>query len=153
ETGIAHLANRSPYALSAGQQQRVAIASVLVMQPQVLLLDEPTSQLDPVGTREVFATVRSLSRRGITVVMAEHKLEWVASFADRVVLLDRGRVVLDGSPSEVLTSPLLALHQLSGTRYTLAALGAAERGLWPSQRSLPVTLDQAVEGFRDVGGA
>ena len=80
-TGIADLADRSPYSLSGGQQQRVALTSILVMQPKVLVLDEPTSQMDPIGTREVFGVVRSLAERGMTVVMAEHKMEWVAQFA------------------------------------------------------------------------
>src|SRR5512140_1279443 len=86
--GIADLADRSPYSLSGGQQQRVALTSILVMQPKVLVLDEPTSQMDPAGTREVFGLIRSLAERGMTVVMAEHKIEWVATFAHRVVALD-----------------------------------------------------------------
>jgi len=69
-TGIKDLADRSPYALSGGQQQRVALASILVMQPRVMVLDEPTSQLDPIGTREVFQVVRSMTSKGITIVMA-----------------------------------------------------------------------------------
>ncbi len=69
-TGITHLANRSPYSLSGGQQQRVALTSILVMQPKVLVLDEPTSQLDPIGTREVFAVIREMSRRGMTGILA-----------------------------------------------------------------------------------
>src|SRR5512142_1835011 len=86
-TGISDLADRSPYSLSGGQQQRVALTSILVMQPKVLVLDEPTSQMDPAGTREVFGLIRSLAERGMTVVMTEHKIEWVATFADRVVAL------------------------------------------------------------------
>lgn len=146
--GIAGLAGRSPYALSGGQQQRVALASVLVMEPRVLVLDEPTSQLDPIGSREVFAVIREMSRQGITVVMAEHKLEWVATFADRVIALVEGRLILNGPPSEVLTSPLLEKHQIGQTRYTMAARRAQAKGLWAAHRPLPVTLDEAEAGFR-----
>ncbi len=92
-TGIDGLADRSPYSLSGGQQQRVALTSILVMQPKILVLDEPTSQMDPIGTREVFGVIRSLTERGMTVVMAEHKIEWVAQFADRVVALYEGKVI------------------------------------------------------------
>lgn len=149
-TGIVDLADRSPYALSGGQQQRVALASILVMSPKVLVLDEPTSQLDPIGSREVFAAIRSLSRHGMTVIMAEHKLEWVATFADRVLLLDAGRIILDGPPDAALVSPELAAHAVGQTAYTAAARQGAARGLWPQGRPLPVTLDQAASGFEAV---
>jgi energy-coupling factor transport system ATP-binding protein len=146
-TGIGDLADRSPYSLSGGQQQRVALTSILVMQPQVLVLDEPTSQMDPVGTREVFAVVRSLAERGMTVIMAEHKVEWIAQFADRAVALHEGRVLLDGKPAEVLSSDLLSEKGFGVSRYTSAARKAKEQGLWKKDR-LPVTLEEAVEGFR-----
>ncbi len=97
--GISQLADRSPLALSGGQMQRVAIASVLAMKPKVLILDEPTSQLDPIGSREVFSAVRSLiSDEKITVVMIEHKLEWVAVFSDRVIAMGNGQIIAEGSP-------------------------------------------------------
>jgi energy-coupling factor transport system ATP-binding protein len=84
-TGISELADRSPYSLSGGQQQRVALTSILVMQPKVLVLDEPTSQMDPIGTREVFGTIRSMAEQGITVILVEHKVEWIAEYANRVI--------------------------------------------------------------------
>jgi energy-coupling factor transporter ATP-binding protein EcfA2 len=145
---ISDLGNRSPYGLSGGQQQRVALASILVMAPQVLVLDEPTSQLDPIGSREVFAAIRNLSEQGMTVVMAEHKLEWVAAFADRVVALADGQIVLDGPPDRVLTAPELAGYGVGHTAYTAAARAAQPRGLWPANSPLPVTLEQAEMGFR-----
>lgn len=148
--GISDLAGRSPYALSGGQQQRVALASMLVMEPRVLVLDEPTSQLDPIGSREVFAVIQEMSRQGMTVVMAEHKLEWVAAFAGRVIALADGQIILDGPPAEVLTSPLLESHHIGQTRYTAVARQARARGLWPGDRPLPVTLDEAEAGFRAV---
>lgn len=146
--GIADLAERSPYAMSGGQQQRLALASMLAMEPQVLVLDEPTSQLDPIGSREVFAVIRQLSQEGLTVVMAEHKLEWVATFANRVVALADGAILLDGPPAEVLTSPLLDEHAIGTTRYTSVARRALANGLWPANRPLPITLDEAETGFR-----
>ncbi len=147
QAGITHLADRSAFALSGGQQQRVALASILVMEPRVLVLDEPASQLDPIGAREVFAVIKTLSRKGITVVLAEHNMERVAEFADRVVALADGEVVAQGAPREVLTSPLLPGHGIGVSRYTAAARRAQTEGLWPASRPLPVTLDEAVEGF------
>ena len=146
-TGIADLAERSPYSLSGGQQQRVALASILVMEPKVLVLDEPTSQLDPIGTREVFQVVKQMSARGMTVVLVEHKVEWIAEFADRVVALKDGMILLQGKPSEVLTSPLLAESGFGISRYTTAARQAARQGLWPAGRRLPITLQEAAKGF------
>ncbi len=148
-TGIADLADRSPYSLSGGQQQRVALTSILVMQPKVLVLDEPTSQMDPIGTREVFGVVRTMAERGMTVIMAEHKVEWIARFADRVVALHEGQVLLEGKPSEVLTSDLLPKNGFGISRYTSVARKAREQGLWRKE-TLPVTLEEAVQGFSEA---
>lgn len=149
--GIRELADRSPLALSGGQMQRVAIASVLVMRPRVLILDEPTSQLDPIGSRDVFAAVRALATGGeTTVVIIEHKLEWVAEFADRAIALADGRLVADGRPADVLPDDSLIQHGIGQTHYTLAARRARDLGLWPGGRKLAVTLDEAVEGFEGV---
>ena len=150
-TGISDLADRSPYSLSGGQQQRVALTSILVMQPTVLVLDEPTSQMDPIGTREVFGVISRMTERGMTVILAEHKVEWIAQFADRVLALKDGQVFLDGTPSEVLTSPLLQENGFGVSRYTSVARKAKAMGLWKKEE-LPVTLEEAVEGFSIRGG-
>jgi energy-coupling factor transport system ATP-binding protein len=146
-TGISDLADRSPYSLSGGQQQRVALTSILVMEPKVLVLDEPTSQMDPIGTREVFGVIREMAERGMTVIMAEHKVEWIAQYADRVIALYEGKILLDGLPGEVLTSKLLDGKGFGISRYTTTAREAQNQGLWPKARKLPVTLDEAVAGF------
>lgn len=150
-TGISDLADRSPYSLSGGQQQRVALASILVMQPKILVLDEPTSQLDPIGTREVFGVIRNMAERGMTVILAEHKVEWIAEFADRVVALHEGSILLEGTPSEVFTSDLLPGRGFGISRYTSAARRAQETGHW-KQETLPVTLEEAVKGFSHPSG-
>ncbi|MCI0609232.1 MAG: energy-coupling factor ABC transporter ATP-binding protein [Anaerolineae bacterium] len=145
-TGISDLADRSPYSLSGGQQQRVALTSILVMQPKVLVLDEPTSQMDPIGTREVFGVIRKLAEQGMTVILVEHKVEWIAQFADRVIALKDGQILLEGTPGEVLTSPILEQSGFGISRYTSVARKAQGIGLWKNDQ-LPVTLDEAVEGF------
>ncbi len=104
-TGMWELRHRPPHELSGGQQQRAAIAAVLAMEPEVLVLDEPTSFLDPAGAAEILSLVAELNERlGITVLLVEHRLDMASPYADRMVVMDRGRVVLDGPPEEVLTS-------------------------------------------------
>jgi len=146
-TGISDLADRSPYSLSGGQQQRVALTSILVMRPRLLVLDEPTSQMDPVGTREVFGTIRKMAQEGMTVVLVEHKVEWIAQFADRVIAMKDGKILLEGNPSEVLTSNVLAKNGFGLSRYTSTAREAKRLGIWKKEK-LPVTLDEAAEGFK-----
>jgi energy-coupling factor transporter ATP-binding protein EcfA2 len=147
-TGLSDLADRSPFALSGGQQQRLAIASVLVMRPKVVVLDEPTSQLDPIGSKEVFTVLRDLAATDeATVFLAEQKLEWVAAFADRVLVLHEGRLVADGPPGEILASEELARYELEPTRYTQAARLAEREGLRRA-KDLPVTLEEAIEYFK-----
>lgn len=152
-TGISDLAGRSPYSLSGGQQQRVALTSILVMEPKILVLDEPTSQMDPIGTREVFQVIKTMSERGMTIVLVEHKVEWIAAFADRVVALDQGEILIEGTPGEVLTSAELVRRGFGVSRYTQAAREAQRLGLWPADRRLPVTLEESVAGFATTGFA
>ncbi len=94
---------RNPFELSGGQMQRVAIASILVMQPEIIILDEPTSQLDPQGTEEVFSVVDQLTEMGITIIMIEQKLEKLAAYSDRVLLMKDGRVVDFDTPEKIFS--------------------------------------------------
>jgi len=94
--------DRETYSLSGGQKQRVAIAGALMMQPQILILDEPTSELDPVGKEEVFATVRRLrAEHNVTVIMVEHEIEQLAQVADRILVMDGGCILADAPPREL----------------------------------------------------
>ena len=148
-TGLADLGERSPYALSGGQQQRLALASMLVMEPQVLVLDEPTSQLDPAGKKEVFAVLDQLAVAGeMTVVIIEHELEWIGSFADRVIVLNAGRITADGLPRDVLADEALMAMGVGNTAYTKAARAARAAGKISHDDPLPVTLEQATDFFR-----
>ena len=104
-TGIYNLRERAPHELSGGQQQRVAIASVLAMQPEVIVLDEPTSFLDPLSAKKIFEVIHELNRTlGITVVLVEHRLDLTARYANHMIIMDEGKVVLDGEPREILSS-------------------------------------------------
>jgi len=148
-TGLTDLAERSPFTLSGGEQQRLAIASILAMQPRLLVLDEPTSQLDPAGTRAVFDVLRRMAgEHGTTVVIAEHKLARLCSVADRVLALAEGCLVADGSPRQVLSGIDLEAWGIGATRLTQAARLTIRRGLRASTSDLPVTVEDAVGFFR-----
>lgn len=96
------LLDASVLALSGGQKRRVAIAGVLAMQPEFLVLDEPMAGLDPVGRQEIFALLQKLHKeRGITIVFVSHSMEDVAEYADRVVVMNQGKIVLDGPPRKI----------------------------------------------------
>ena len=98
------LHNRSVFELSGGQMRRAAIAGVLAMEPQVLVLDEPCAGLDPRGREEILGLIRALHREsGATIVMVSHSMEDVASLAERVIVMDHGRVVMDGAPRDVFS--------------------------------------------------
>jgi energy-coupling factor transport system ATP-binding protein len=103
--GLGDLLHRSTHKLSGGQKQRLAIASVLVMKPKALLLDEPFAQLDPRGTREVLEVVRRLNREGMTIVLVEHRVHEVVDAATRMIVMADGEVVQDGSPRKVFEKP------------------------------------------------
>ena len=141
--GLVGFDDRSPMALSGGQQQRLAIAAALAMYPRVLVLDEPTSNLDPIGKEEVFAVAARLNKeRGMTVVIVEHEVEVIAAYADRVVVMDQGRLALTGTPREVFAQ-VERLEQI-GVRPPQVtqwahALGQRGRPL----PHIPVTLEQA----------
>ena len=94
---------RNPFELSGGQMQRVAIASILVMQPEIIILDEPTSQLDPQGSEEVFSVVDQLTEMGITIIMIEQKLEKLAAYSDRVILMQDGKVIDFDTPEKIFS--------------------------------------------------
>jgi energy-coupling factor transporter ATP-binding protein EcfA2 len=148
-TGLSELAERSPYALSGGQQQRLAIASILALRPKLMILDEPTSQLDPAGTGQVFTLLRDLASAGeTTVLIAEQRLEWIARIADRCLVLQSGRKVREGTPSEVLSSPEVEGWGLCETRFSRAARAAAAARVTPLGQRIPQTLEQAVEYFQ-----
>ena len=103
-TRMEHLALQEIFALSGGQKQRVAISATLAMRPKVLVLDEPTSDLDPVGTQEVLSVLRTLNKQyGMTIVLIEHKVDEVISWVDRVLLMDAGSVVVDAPPRNAFT--------------------------------------------------
>jgi energy-coupling factor transport system ATP-binding protein len=146
--GLTSKADRHPFYLSGGQQQRLAVAAVLALKPPILILDEATSQLDPVGTEEVFNLADELHQEGQTILMVEHKLDRLAKHADQIAVLYQGELVLVGDTETVLTHPDLPNW---GLRYpSLTDLGIKLKDLGFYSGRLPVTLDQAETMVREV---
>ena len=151
--GIAYLADKHPMKLSGGQCQRVALASIIVMEPAILLIDEPTSQLDPKGTEDVFKIIDMLKKKGKTTILVEHKIDRVAEYADRVLLMDEGRIVRDGPAAQILSDPALLEYGVTLPQTALLGLRLREEGL-PLER-IPITIDQAavsIGALRKEGG-
>ena len=146
-TDLSDLGERSPYQLSGGQQQRLALASVLAVTPQVLVLDEPTTFLDPQGTRNVFEILLSLKEQGRTIIIAEQHLEWIAEYADRVMVLSGGRLAREGTPADILASPEIKEHGIDWMPYTVAGAMARDKGSVRGDRPLPITLQSAAQFF------
>lgn len=104
-TGIEDIRERAPYELSGGQQQRVAIAGVLAMKPEVMILDEPTSFLDPMAATKLFQVINKLNKElNLTIILVEHRLDLLCQYTDRVIVMDEGEVRLDGTPRNVFSS-------------------------------------------------
>jgi len=105
QTGIYDIRDRSPHEISGGQQQRVAIASVLAMEPEIIVLDEPTSFLDPLSAEKIFEVIYKLNQeQGITVVLVEHRLDLTAKYTNHLIVMDKGKVCLEGDPRDILSS-------------------------------------------------
>lgn len=100
---LQHLREKHPHEMSGGEQQRVAIAATLALQPKILVADEPTSNLDPKSAEIILKIISDLNKEGMTVVLVEHRLDLVARDATRIILMDQGRIVADGPSREVLT--------------------------------------------------
>ena len=138
--------DRNPFDLSGGQMQRVAIASVLVMRPDVMILDEPTSQLDPEGSDEVFKAVETLTGSGITILMIEQKIEKLAAYCDRILLLHKGKQIAFDTPQKVFSMPDLNNYGIQAPAFT--RICKAE-GVTLADGTYPVTVEEAAGGLRE----
>jgi len=140
--------SKSPYDLSGGQKQRVAIAGALALRPEVLVMDEPLTELDPIGKSEVSATIRRLrDEHEITVVLVEHETEEVANYADRVLLMEQGRVTYQAPPREFFQrTKYLQSRGVDSPQVTQVASCLCDDGMWTG--ALPIRLEEAVETLK-----
>ena len=145
ELDITPFKDRPAHALSGGQKKQVAIADILVMHPQVMILDEPASALDAVHTKKVHELIRRLTEQGITVLMSLHDIDYAWSWADEIVLMDRGRVIRQGTPREVCEDEA-ALRQAGLERPAVLRIyeKLKEKGVLSGGR-IPGSMDELTE--------
>ena len=138
------LFGRSPFELSGGQMRRVAIAGILAMEPSILVLDEPTAGLDPIGRKELMALFKKLHQDGITIVLVTHLMDDVAEFADQVYVMEKGKLVKGGKPSLVFQNvEFMEKIQLGVPKITRFAQRLVDRGV--SFEQLPITIEEFKE--------
>ena len=138
------LFERSPFELSGGQMRRVAIAGILAMEPSILVLDEPTAGLDPIGRKELMALFKKLHQDGITIVLVTHLMDDVAEFADQVYVMEKGKLVKGGKPSLVFQNvEFMEKIQLGVPKITRFAQRLVDRGV--SFKKLPITIEEFKE--------
>lgn len=138
---IKDLQDKNPNELSGGQSQRVAIASIIVMNPKVLIFDEPTSQLDPLGTEEIFDILKLLKSQNKTIILVEHKIDLIAEYADRVVVMDDGKIIFNGETHEVLSNDKIEESNVSMPIVSKLAykMNTVKPGFF---KKVPITLDE-----------
>lgn len=146
-TDIEALAEKNPFDLSGGQMQRVALASVIVLEPDILIIDEPTSQLDPEGTESVFRIIKALKDRKKTIILVEHKIDLIAEYADEVLVFEKGHLIKSGDKEKILSDISLLDRGVSLPQVAILGAKLKEKGF--PLRKIPVTEDQAVRLIRE----
>lgn len=138
------LFERSPFELSGGQMRRVAIAGILAMEPRILVLDEPTAGLDPIGRKELMNLFKKLHQDGITIVLVTHLMDDVAEYADQVYVMEKGRLVKSGEPSFVFQDiDFMEKIQLGVPKISRFAQKLIKRGA--TFKQLPITIEEFKE--------
>ena len=141
---IEKLRDKNPYNLSGGQKQRVALASIIAMNPDILVIDEPTSQLDPKGTEDIFKIINLMANEGKTIILVEHKLELIAEYAENILVLDEGKIILSGKANEVLNNKILLEKEIGMTQYSILAY-ELEKARKVEFEEIPITKEKTVE--------
>ena len=140
------LFNRSPFELSGGQMRRVAIAGILAMEPAILVLDEPTAGLDPLGRKELMNLFKKLHQSGMTIVLVTHLMDDVAEYANQVYVMEKGRLVKGGKPSDIFQDVVFMEEvQLGVPKITAFCKRLADRGV--SFKRLPIKIDELKESL------
>lgn len=143
---------KSPFDLSGGQMRRVAIAGVLAMKPEVLVLDEPTAGLDPKGRLEMMEMFYKLNKeQNMTIVLVTHQMNDVSDYADHVVVIESGKVVKEGSPKEVFADASWLLEKQLGVPTTLAFVEKLKEKGWTTDK-MPLTLDELADAILEERG-
>ena len=142
-TNITDLAEKNPFELSGGQQQRVALASIIVLEPDILVIDEPTSQLDPEGTESVFKIIKAMKEQKKTIILVEHKIDLIAEYADEVLVLHEGELIRSGDKQQVLSDMSLLEKGVQLPQMAILGNRLLQQGLPLSY--VPITEAQGAE--------
>ncbi len=147
---IDHIIDKNPLELSGGQVQRVAFGSTFIMEPNILVLDECTTQLDPLGSEEIFDITKRLNQKGVTVIMVDHDMERVARCADKVMVLDKGEMVLFDTPAKIFSDANAVLHNIGVPDYVCICKELATQGY--TDRPIAVTEEPTIEIVKEALG-
>ncbi len=145
---IEHILEKNPLELSGGQIQRVAFGSAFIMRPEILVLDECTTQLDPLGGEELIDIVKGLNATGVTVIMVDHDMERVARIADKVVVLGRGRMLAHGTPEQIFAGPAGPDFGIAAPDYVAVSQDLAARELGSGR--IEITEEPTIELVRET---
>ncbi|MBK5502220.1 energy-coupling factor ABC transporter ATP-binding protein [Peribacillus sp. TH14] len=145
--GIEYIQHKNPNELSGGQKQRVALASIMVMEPEILIFDEPTSQLDPKGTEEIFKAIDIMKKKGKTIILVEHKIELIAEYADYVIVLQDGRIKKQGRTEDVLSNEDTQYYGVGLTQFTLLDLQMRQHNM--NTERIPITESDSIKVMKE----
>lgn len=141
------LLQKNPLALSGGQCQRVAFASILALNSDIIVIDEPTSQLDPDGTKDVFDIIDALKKQGKTVIIAEHKIDLLAEYCDEIIAMSEGRIIVQGPAREVLADSALRENNVRIPQVVSLALEMEKAG--KPLGGIPIDMKEAIKLLRE----
>mgnify|MGYP000013818672 FL=1 len=144
---VESLLQKNPLALSGGQCQRVAFASVLALNSDIIVIDEPTSQLDPSSTNDVFEIISALKNQGKTVIIAEHKIDLLAEYCDEIIAMAEGRIIAQGDTREVLANPILREKGVRIPQTVSLAINMEKEGI--PLRNIPINKKEAIELLKE----
>lgn len=145
---IEHILSKNPLELSGGQVQRVAFGSTFILEPKILVLDECTTQLDPLGAEEIFDIVKSLNKNGVTVIMVEHDMERVAGYADKVLVLNNGEVKAADEPKKIFGNPQMEQYGIGIPDFVRISRALQKAGY--TKRDIEITEEPTIEMVKEV---
>ncbi len=148
---LEQLRDKNPFELSGGQKQRVALASIVGLDPEIIILDEPTSQLDPQSTEDIFEIISFLKQQGKTIILVEHKADLLAEYCDDILVMSQGRLVLSGDLKSVFSNEKVLEFGGQLPQVALFFLAAVKSKRMPKQDTLPLNLEEAYQKLRKEG--
>lgn len=149
-TNIEELAFQNPLEVSGGQMQRVALASIMALEPDIMIIDEPTSQLDPEGTESVFEVIKQMKEKKKTIILVEHKIDLIAQYCDEVVALKEGRIIANGPCKEVLSNVSLMEQGVNIPQTAILCSKLKDKGL--TLNEIPIVEEEAVSMINNIKG-